>query len=291
MAGNNKVYIFDGVALSPDEPQDKAIDTVVRKIRAAGLSAKDFELSIYKKSVDARKKSDIKLVYSVMATPRGAHGGANEGGDSKYGANGKDRGKTGSRLERAGAREITLDTLSLSFGSEALSARPLVVGMGPAGLFCALLLAENGYKPIIIDRGDSVYDRVESLSRFYRERVLDTESNIQFGAGGAGTFSDGKLLTRINDPKCSYVLETFKKFGAPEDITLKAKPHIGTDVLRGVVDNMLSHLKELGADVIYRCRLDRISENSDGTVTASTTKGDVACGAVVLALGHSARDT
>ena len=163
--------------------------------------------------------------------------------------------------------------------------------MGPAGLFCALMLAEHGFRPIIIDRGDSVYDRVEALSRFYSDHALDPDSNIQFGAGGAGTFSDGKLLTRINDPKCSYVLETFKKFGAPEDITLKAKPHIGTDVLRVVVDNMLLHLESLGATVKYRCRLERISENADGSVVAHTTKGDIECGAVILALGHSARDT
>ena len=273
MAENSRIYIFDGISLTPDESAERALDIVAKKIRGAGLSPKDFELSIYKKSVDARKKSDIRLVYSVMATPRCENGGAEQ------------------RILRAGAREITLDTLELEYGSERLSGRPLVVGMGPAGLFCALLLAEHGYRPIIIDRGDSVKDRVEALSRFYSEKRLDPDSNIQFGAGGAGTFSDGKLLTRINDPKCSYVLEAFKKFGAPEDITLKAKPHIGTDILRVVVDNMLSHLESLGADVIYRCRLESITENAGGSVIANTTKGDLACGAVILALGHSARDT
>ena len=273
MPQNKRVFILDGIALSPDDDQSKALDTARRKFRSVGVSDKDIELSIYKKSVDARKKSDIKLIYSVMATPKG------------------ESGVISGRLERIGAREQTLESLSFEYGNEKLKARPLVVGMGPAGLFCALLLAEQGYSPIIIDRGDSVYDRVESLSRFYREHTLDVESNIQFGAGGAGTFSDGKLLTRINDPKCSLVLETFKKFGAPEDITLKAKPHIGTDILRAVIDNMLSHLEGLGAEVIYRCRLDSLCENSDGSVTAHTTRGDIVCGAVVLALGHSARDT
>jgi uncharacterized FAD-dependent dehydrogenase len=172
-----------------------------------------------------------------------------------------------------------------------MTARPLVVGMGPAGMFCALILAENGYRPIIIDRGDCVADRVEAVSGFYKNHVLDTESNIQFGAGGAGTFSDGKLLTRINDAKCSYVLETLRRFGAPEDVTVKAKPHVGTDILRNVVENILSRIEELGGEVIYRCRLDNVRETSDGLVEAVTNKGTFTCSCAVLALGHSARDT
>jgi uncharacterized FAD-dependent dehydrogenase len=158
-------------------------------------------------------------------------------------------------------------------------------------MFCALILAENGYRPIIIDRGDCVADRVASVSGFYKDHVLDTESNIQFGAGGAGTFSDGKLLTRINDAKCSYVLETLRRFGAPEDVTVKAKPHVGTDILRVVVENILSRIEELGGEVIYRCRLDSIREMSDGNVEAVTSKGTFVCSCAVLALGHSARDT
>ena len=268
------VYIFDGIALSPDAPEENAIGEISRKMSRAGIPIRDCRLDICKKSVDARKKSDIKLVYSVRV--------AFDGGEGE---------KYRQKFERIGARAMAIDSLELNFGKADMGARPLVVGMGPAGMFCALLLAENGYRPIIIDRGDSVTDRVESLSRFYSEHKLDTESNIQFGAGGAGTFSDGKLLTRINDPKCSYVLETFKKFGAPDEVTVKAKPHIGTDVLRVVVDNILSRIEELGGEVIYRCRLDGIDENSDGTVTAHTTKGDFNCGALVLALGHSARDT
>jgi len=186
---------------------------------------------------------------------------------------------------------MAVESLEVRFGCETMQARPLVVGMGPAGMFCALILAENGYKPIIIDRGDSVADRVASLERFYSEHILDTESNIQFGAGGAGTFSDGKLLTRINDPKCAYVLETLVKFGAPEEITVKAKPHVGTDVLRTVVDNVLSHIEKLGGEVIYRCKLTGIRERGDGLVEALTSKGSILASSVVLALGHSARDT
>ena len=268
-----EIFIFDAIAQSPDLPESEAVAVAEKKIRSLGVSLKDRKLEICKKSVDARKKDDIKLIYSVAL--------------SGEGFSDKERAK----FERAGARCAVQEDLSFDFGEEKMAARPLVVGMGPAGMFCALILAEQGYKPIIIDRGDRVADRVAAMERFYTTHVLDTESNVQFGAGGAGTFSDGKLLTRINDSKCSYVLDTFVRFGAPEEIRIKAKPHIGTDILRQVVDNILAEIERLGGDVIYRCRLDDLSERTDGTVLAKTTKGDFVASAVVLALGHSARDT
>lgn len=265
-------YVLDGLSISPYDSEDKVLRLAKSKLRSVGISPSDYELNIFKKSVDARKKDDIRLVYSVRVSVTG------------------DKVESDSSFQKLGARKLSQEELSVSFGSEKSIHRPLIVGMGPAGLFCALILAENGYRPIIIDRGDSIENRVASVERFYRERVLDAESNIQFGAGGAGTFSDGKLLTRINDPKCSYVIETLRRFGAPEEITVKAKPHIGTDVLRRVVDNMLLHIGKLGGEVIYRCKLIDIVEKSD-CVIAKTTKGDIPCSALVLALGHSARDT
>ena len=126
------------------------------------------------------------------------------------------------------------------FGSEKMAGRPLVVGMGPCGLFCALLLAENGYCPIVVDRGGDVDDRVERVAEFYREKRLDASTNIQFGAGGAGTFSDGKLVTRIHDDACGYVLRTLHQNGAPDDILTKAKPHIGTAKRRNKAMPMLN---------------------------------------------------
>ncbi len=266
-------FVFDGIALSPDTPEREAVSIVEKRLKRAGIDLSQISLDIFKKSVDARKREDIKLVYSVAATAEDF------------------RRSESNALLKLGAREISAEKLTFSKGLERMSHRPAVVGMGPAGMFCALLLAEQGYKPIIIDRGDRIEDRVKALERFYETHVLDTESNIQFGAGGAGTFSDGKLLTRVNDPKCSYVLETFARFGAPEDITVKAKPHIGTDILRNVVDNILRRIEELGGSVIYRCRLESISERSDGGVSLRTTKGDMVCSCAVLALGHSARDT
>ena len=163
------------------------IDKAIKKLKGIGVKARRAEARIYKKSIDARKKQDIKVVCSVGVDV--------------------DEELAPERLASVGAVKIENARVVPVLGHEKLSARPLVVGMGPAGLFCALMLAENGYKPIIIDRGPSVEERVGSVDRFYRDRILDIDANIQFGAGGAGTFSDGKLVTRINDEKCAYVLE------------------------------------------------------------------------------------
>ena len=265
--------IIEGVSVPVGTPEADVLGRALQKLKKSGLPHKGVTLRLYKKSVDARKREEIRLVYSVLAT--------------------LPEGKTfsGDRLTAAGFKPHAPTALTLTHGTTPLSARPLVVGMGPAGLFCAYLLAKEGYAPILIDRGDSVADRVRSVERFYTEKRLDTESNIQFGAGGAGTFSDGKLLTRINDARCSFALETLRDMGAPADITLQAKPHVGTDVLRTVVQNMLDTIASLGGEVIYRCRLDGFDRHPDGSFTAKTSKGDIPCGIIVLAPGHSARDT
>jgi len=265
--------VISGISLSPDTEEQEACVIAADELKRAGLNPARIRFSIYKVSVDARKKNDIKLVYSVaarfekplqIAVPN----------SKKY------------RIS-----VISNEELCINYGDEKSEYRPLIVGMGPAGLFCALLLAEKGYSPIIIDRGDNVFERLQKYERFCKLGILDTESNIQFGAGGAGTFSDGKLLTRINDPKINYVLKRFCDFGAPEDIITAAKPHIGTDLLLGIVDNMLSEIERLGGTVMYRTRLDGITENADGSVSAHTSRGDIICSAIVLATGHSARDT
>ncbi len=270
---NKDKYLIDAVSVSPDGGETEALSIVQKKLDKLGVPNRDYELNIFKKSVDARKRQDVRLVYSVAVTASAGK-------------------KIPQRVfDRLGARKIRNSEIEFEYGDGEMSMRPMVVGMGPAGMFCALVLAEQGYRPIIIDRGDRVSDRALAVDRFYSDGKLDTDSNIQFGAGGAGTFSDGKLLTRINDEKCAYVLDTFKKFGAPEDITLKAKPHIGTDILRVVVDNILEYIAQLGGEVIYRCRMNGIEELPNGNIRVATTKGEFVCGDVVLALGHSARDT
>lgn len=266
-------YIIDGISVPFDKNDSEIKSYAEAYIRRMGIPCSDYELEIYKKSIDARHRDDIKIVCSVSL------GFLCEA--EKY----KDS------LERVGARRVAEGNLEIKRGTEKTDKRPLIVGMGPCGMFCALLLAEQGYRPIIIDRGDNIDRRVSSVESFYSGAALDSESNIQFGAGGAGTFSDGKLLTRINDPLVSYVLEKLFEFGAPKDILSKAKPHIGTDKLRYVVKNLLEQIKNLGGEVIYRCRLENIAEKSDGTVIACTSNGTFECSCCVLALGHSARDT
>ena len=173
--------------------------------------------------------------------------------------------------------------------------RPMVVGLGPAGLFAGLTLAKMGLDPIVIERGRSVEERAGDVERFWLTGALDTASNVQFGEGGAGAFSDGKLTTGIKDPRCSEVLEELYKAGAPEEILYAAKPHIGTDRLRGVVKNIRNRIIELGGEVHFGCRLTKIITH-DGAVAGAVCE----CGGktvefetndIILAVGHSARDT
>ena len=273
--GEEKVcgYILGGISLSVDSDPEEACRLAAAEMKRAGISPARLEFDICTYSVDARKKKDIRLVYSVAVRP-------------------KDGGKiVAPTRSKYNVSPLYDKKLSVKRGTQKCSEPPLVVGMGPAGLFCALLLAENGYAPIIIDRGDAVRDRVAALRRFKEFGILDGESNIQFGAGGAGTFSDGKLLTRVNDPRVSYVLERFCDFGAPEEIKIKAKPHIGTDLLCGIVDAMLERIGALGGKVLYRTRLDGIRRTPDGCVVAVTNRGEIKCSSLCLATGHSARDT
>ena len=266
-----KKYILDGVKADIDLGDGEILDIARKKLRAAGVDGSSYDICLYKKSVDARRRDSIKFVCSFTLTPK----------------NNKPIRVKGDALK---LRKVDAETLDVGRIKKAPEQPPLVVGMGPAGLFSALLLAENGFRPVIIDRGDSVSDRVAAVEKFYSTGILDTESNIQFGAGGAGTFSDGKLLTRISDPLVDYVLERLHSFGAPDEIMTKAKPHIGTDKLRLVVQALLDRIEELGGRVIYRCKLLSVDETADGIV-AHTEKGDILCSSCVLALGHSARDT
>lgn len=260
--------LVNNIKLALDEDESLALNKARKLLSKKGIGSADFAFSVFKRSIDARDKNNILLVYTVLATSQT---------DVKI-------------HEDANIKLLGGDELEIIYGSRALTERPVIVGMGPAGMFCALLLAENGYAPVIIDRGECVRDRTKTLDNFVKTGILDTESNVQFGAGGAGTFSDGKLTTRINDSRCNYVLNRFVEFGAPKEILTKAKPHIGTDLLTEVVDNILSRIEKLGGKVIYRCRMDDITL-TDESVKLSTTKGDINAGVLVLALGHSARDT
>lgn len=275
-----RAILVSGITLSLDDDPAEALAEANKVLCRAGISVQ-MQCSIYKRSIDARVRGgvrSVKFVYSVLA---------------QFDETIPLSKSVLSILQKSSARPIEpLEDPGSIKGNDPMEHRPLVVGMGPAGLFCALMLAEQGYCPILIDRGDDVRRRVETNERFMRTGYLDTESNVQFGAGGAGTFSDGKLITRISDPACSYVLRRLVDCGAPSEILTDARPHIGTDLLVSVVERLIARIEVNGGTVLYRTRLDGLENpKSEHSLTAKTTAGDISCGALVLALGHSARDT
>ena len=231
------------------------------------------ELTIYKTSIDARKKENILFVYSVSAKIHG------------------NQKPNESALAKEGIVFMQEDEMTVEFGSTPMTDRPVIAGFGPCGIFCALLLAKYGYRPIVIERGSSVKQRTADVESFFKTGILNPESNIQFGAGGAGTFSDGKLVTRINDPKCGFVLSELHRFGAPEEILYKAKPHVGTDYLKKVVENAEKEIVRLGGEVLFNTKLEDVRIYDGKVVAVKTNKGELPCSVLVLALGHSARDT
>lgn len=265
-------FLLTGISAPFDAPDGEVVRIAREKMKHACDGAARLHFRLYKKSFDARRKPDIRQICSVLAT-----------GEEPISVD-------PARLARFSIRIFSEETPEIVYGTEPLAARPLIVGMGPAGLFAALMLAEHGYCPVIVDRGDDVATRSAATERFRLHGILDTESNIQFGAGGAGTFSDGKLVTRVGDPLCNYVLSRFREFGAPEEILVKAKPHVGTDILSGVIAAMLARIAAFGGTVRYRTRMTDFAETANGVrVTLST--GEEPAGALVLAVGHSARDT
>ncbi len=236
---------------------------------------------IYKKSVDARDKNKIILVYSVaLSFPEES---------------------VANTLEAEKLLEIcTKEKVTLSFCDNLKIpeftgiTRPVVCGFGPCGMFVSLVLARAGARPIVLERGESADDRVESVKRYWERGELSAESNVQFGEGGAGTFSDGKLFTRINDPLCSFVLETFAKHGASPEILISAKPHVGTDKLRNIVKSIRGEIISLGGEVRFNTKLTSLDFSEDRKSVKIGVNGDKASiitDALFLAIGHSARDT
>ena len=176
-------------------------------------------------------------------------------------------------------------------GNKKLLARPIVAGFGPAGMFASLLLARNGYNPVIIERGSNVEIRQEKVNTFWKTQKLDEECNVQFGEGGAGTFSDGKLTTRSKDSRCTKVLEEFVHFGAKEEILVDAHPHIGTDSFVKILKNLRKEIVELGGTFYFDSKLEDIEVENNELKSITVNGKRILCNAMILGIGHSATDT
>ncbi|MBQ8509862.1 MAG: hypothetical protein IJ493_08150 [Clostridia bacterium] len=269
--------IVNNIRLPITAPMEESFGAAKKKLGLSG--SESLSASLHKRSIDARRRKGgaPDFVYSVTVEC--------EISDKK-------RARIASLAD---AQIVERPPLALERGSEPMDGRPLVVGFGPCGMFAALLLAEQGYAPIVIERGGDIPTRQAAVDEFIRTGRLDLNTNIQFGAGGAGTFSDGKLVTRISDPCCSYVLERMRDFGAPEEIVWLAKPHVGTDRLLGVVENIRRRIEALGGEIHFHTKLtDYVT--SKGKITAAVVeqngaRWEMKCGCVILAVGHSARDT
>lgn len=263
--------IINNIKSSVSENTESVINKALKK---SGIRPADvIKSGIYKTSLDARKQSDIHFVHSVYAELE------NAAAEKKL------------CDSNTGCQYIDSEVQKPVISREPYRGKIAVVGFGPAGLFCALVLSENGYKPVVFERGESVDERARSVETFWKGGPLNINSNVQFGEGGAGTFSDGKLTTRIKDPFCRYVLDSFVKFGAPEEILIKSRPHIGTDRLRAVIKAMRERIIENGGEVHFSTTVTGF-ETAGGRISRiNTDKGDFDAAAVVFAVGNSSRDT
>ena len=238
-------------------------------------SSKLYGIEILKRSLDARK---TPLMYNYQL-------GVFADGEEKI-------------VKKIKNKDVSLGNLVKyrfpNMGEDALNEPPVIIGAGPAGLFCAYMLAKAGFRPILLERGEGVEERQKKVDHFWATGELDTQSNVQFGEGGAGTFSDGKLNTLVKDNhgRSRFVLKTFVEFGAKDDILYESKPHIGTDILIDVVRNMRNEIIKLGGEIRFNSQvMDFKIENNEIAAVQVNYEQWFETKTVVLAIGHSARDT
>lgn len=265
--------IVSGISLPWGENREYAIKNAA-KLCGVSLDAK-ITAEICREALDARR-GRLTSVYSVKIS------GLSE-------KQGKSLCEKSDRIRPC--TDTTLDELIASAAPVKSRLRPVVVGLGPAGMFAALTLARMGLRPIVLERGKPVAERDGDVELFVKERKLDPESNIQFGEGGAGAYSDGKLTTRISDPICSAVLGELVSHGAPKDTLYRARPHIGTDLLKKVVSEIDKETLRLGGEIRWETPCTGFTAKNGKLSAVRTPDGEIECSAAVFAVGHSARDT
>ncbi len=255
-------YIVRNLRVSPEATPEECRAALAKK-----LGTWDFEAQLYRESIDARRGIQRNLQFLVQLKGRG-------------------------RLPRhSDIQPYEALELERPKGHVPLRRRPVIVGSGPCGLFAAWLLAQEGYCPLILERGAPVEERRRDVERFWQEGLLKAESNVQFGEGGAGTFSDGKLTSRSKDPRVHSVLESLVALGAPEDILWRQYPHVGTDQLQALLPRLRAQIEAWGGEFRFHCRFLSCIVEGGRLKGLRSTQGDLDTDVLILALGHSARDS
>ena len=261
------------ISLPPMQDMSLLVAAAARQLRIDQTQIK--QLDIRRRSVDARKKNDVRLIYTVDVLVKGREDKVLKMAHNPKASIAKDDDYEPPKAQRLPEK------------------RPVIVGFGPAGMFCALVLARAGFRPIVLERGQDAKTRHEKVLKFWETGELDPGCNVQFGEGGAGTFSDGKLNTGVNNPRNYWVLEQFADAGA--EILFDAKPHIGTDVLVNVVQNLREEITACGGEVLFGAKMTEILTDAGAVCGVRYEAADgektISCDQLVLALGHSARDT
>ena len=246
-------------------------EKIIKKLKINNNDLISYEIN--KKSIDARNKREIYYVYEIDVILKN-----------------EEKVKKDKDIFKVEKEEYIYPKV----GNELLTNRPVVVGSGPSGLFCAYLLSELGYNPIVIERGEKIEDRIKTVNEFWEKGILNQNSNVCFGEGGAGTFSDGKLNTLVNDEqhRIEKIFDVFIHCGAPKEIKYINKPHIGTDILRKVIVNLRNKIIKNGGEFRYNTTLtDIVVENNKINKIIINNKEELNCEVLLLAIGHSARDT